>query len=219
MPHARLCAALDVGHSEMVLVRMGPKLWRAPGRHEGGSVERAVFDAFVDQGWAGDFGEGGLMLTLIKAASIRSLPPAHASTFVESLYFHPARPPMPSPGEMLANVASASAGDISKTYDALAVGPGRTPQYYPSVTWPKVHGLYRALGREPLAAIAAIFATAPYDFRAGWPDLTLWRNGRLIFREVKAPGDRLHAKQKALLMGLLKPLGFDVGVIDVKAAD
>ncbi len=63
--------------------------------------------------------------------------------------------------------------------------------------------------------IAKAFGADPYEYRKGWPDLTLWKNGEVIFREIKAPGDRLHKSQKTLIADILLPLNFDVSIVDV----
>ena len=55
----------------------------------------------------------------------------------------------------------------------------------PNVREHHVTGLFDALGPDRLAEIATVFATAPYDLRAGWPDLTLWPDGKVKFVEVK----------------------------------
>ena len=80
-----------------------------------------------------------------------------------------------------------------------------------------VLGLFEHLGIDRLHAIAERFASASYDLRAGWPDLTLWREGEVRFVEVKAPGDSMHAKQARLISTLLVPLGFRVGLAEVQA--
>ncbi len=40
---------------------------------------------------------------------------------------------------------------------------------------------------------ASVFAIAPYELSAAWPDLTLWRDGKVRFVEVKSACDQLHA--------------------------
>ena len=72
-----------------------------------------------------------------------------------------------------------------------------------------VQGLFTALGAERLGDIAEIFAQCSYDLRAGWPDLTLWREGQVRFVEVKSPSDQTHASQALLISKILVPLGFD----------
>ncbi|MBN8552077.1 MAG: VRR-NUC domain-containing protein [Caulobacterales bacterium] len=188
------------------MVSTGPKRWRATSAHDETSLERAALVCYEADGWLGDHGEGGLILTLIKAASIRRLPESYASAFVEGLYYHPTAEGLPTPSEMLANIKSVTTEDIGRTYSVVAMRIG-APEYYPSVTLDKVLGLFSILGAQRLEAIAALFAQAPYDLRAGWPDLTLWRANQIVFREVKGPGDRVHASQRRLIQTILKPLG------------
>ena len=87
---------------------------------------------------------------------------------------------------------------------------------YPNVREHHVTGLFDALGPDRLAEIAAVFATTPYDLRAGWPDPTLWQGGKVKFVEVKGPSDSFHASQARLISKLLLPLGFDVGLAEVR---
>lgn len=77
-------------------------------------------------------------------------------------------------------------------------------------------GLFDALGPDRLAEIATVFATAPYDLRAGWPDLTLWQDGKVRFVEVKAPSDSFHASQARLISKLLLLLAFEVSLAEVR---
>lgn len=75
--------------------------------------------------------------------------------------------------------------------------------------------LMEVAGVELLHRIATIFSTAPYDFRSGWPDLTIWRDGQLRFVEVKAPGDKLTSTQKNIAKHFALPLNLDFWMVDV----
>jgi VRR-NUC domain len=79
---------------------------------------------------------------------------------------------------------------------------------------------YISIGRERLSKIAELFAEDPYEYRKGWPDLTLWdpESGQIIFREIKAPGDKIRPSQKKMIEKILLPLGYNVGVVDVRRA-
>ncbi len=79
--------------------------------------------------------------------------------------------------------------------------------------------LFEHLGRERLHDIAEVFSRDPYEYRKGWPDLTLWRDGEVVFKEVKAPGDQLHASQRKTIRDVLVPLGYSVTIVDVVHAD
>ena len=53
-----------------------------------------------------------------------------------------------------------------------------------------------------------------YSYRAGWPDLTLVREGNLRFIEVKTT-DKFHASQRQIIMDILQPQNADVRVIQI----
>lgn len=98
----------------------------------------------------------------------------------------------------------------------ISATAGTTPAYYPGLRWEHVQGLFGVLGADRLAAIASSFATAPYDLRAGWPDLTLWRDGEVRFAEIKSPAEQMHASQFRLITTVLLPLGFYVALVEVQ---
>lgn len=211
---------LGIEHEKIALMTCGPKQWRHGQQLDFCSVEEAALAHYEAEGWTGAASEGGLILTLLKAASFEALSERNADTFVEALYtqnvafdedrFDPAR--------LIGTIERAPLRQIEKNWRIISASAGDTPAFYPRVRWSHVHGLHQHLGMERLAAIARIFASAPYDFRAGWPDLTLWRDGEVRFVEVKAPGDQLHASQTRLISRLLVPLGLKAGIAEIVAA-
>lgn len=214
----RQAEGLGIAHEVIDLERGAEKMWRYP---TGGSfvpVELAALDHYMAQGWSGAAAEGGLILTLIKAASFPKLPVRHADTFIEALYaqnvaFGEDRYPR---GQLVNAVRKADLARIASNWQIIAAEAGTTPRFYPRVERHHVLGLFEALGPGRLAEIADIFATAAYDLRAGWPDLTLWRGNDIRFVEVKAPSDSLHAKQVRLINTVLRPLGFDTALAEVR---
>ena len=208
---------LGIEHEKIGLLAGGPKQWRLAEQSPFSGVEEAALRHFEAEGWAGAASEGGLILTLLKAASFPALGARNADTFVEALYaqnvaFDEDRF---DPDAMIRDIERASLDQIERNWRIIAATAGDTPAYYPTVRWHQVEGLYRHLGMARLAEIARIFSTAPYDFRAGWPDLTLWRDGEVRFVEVKAPGDQLHASQSRLITKLLVPLGLRTGLAEI----
>ena len=157
------------------------------------------------------------MLTLIKAASFPRLDPQNADVFVESLYYHDV-PGRLDHRTLIANVEAVDLERIARNWRIISATAGHSPAYYPRVAWEHVEGLFCTLGASRLAQIAQIFATAPYDLRAGWPDLTLWRGNEIRFVEVKSPSDGMHASQARLISAVLVPLGFDTVLAEVNAA-
>lgn len=207
---------LGIRHERILLETAGPKQWRfAEGPH--GLVEDAALAHFAADGWSGAAAEGGLILTLIKAASFAKLSTRNADTFIEALYHQNVafEEDRFDPKEMVDTVRRATRDQLANNWKVISATAGTTPAFYPKVTWTHLEGLFDALKNERLAEIAAIFATAPYDLRAGWPDLTLWRDGRIMFAEVKSPTDQMHASQSRLISTVLVPLGFDTVLIEV----
>ncbi|HEV2562033.1 MAG TPA: VRR-NUC domain-containing protein [Rhizomicrobium sp.] len=197
------------------------KAWRNELTADWASVERTILTIYEREGWNGHDGEGGLILSLIKAASFATLPKKLHSVFIESLYYHRRYHDergyecRVDPADMLESVRTTTAHQIAANFAVMAVSEYSTPLFFQTVTKEKVLGLFDALGVERLHSIATIFAEAPYELRAGWPDLTLWRGHEVAFWEVKAPGDSMHASQKRLIAKILKPLGYEVGLIEV----
>ena len=75
--------------------------------------------------------------------------------------------------------------------------------------------LLAVAGVDLLHRIATIFATNPYEYRRGWPDITMWKDGQLRFVEVKAPGDRLGKSQKVIAASFAGPLDLDFSLVEV----
>ncbi len=78
--------------------------------------------------------------------------------------------------------------------------------------------LYKVLGRKSLVKIAEKFKKDPYEYRKGWPDLTLWKDDKLIFCEVKGPNDRILNSQRTIIDDFFHELqlDFDYFIVSVK---
>lgn len=213
------CKRLGIEHYQLALDRSGPKLWRCDEAEPWESVENAALSHFRRNGWEGVASEGGAILSLIKAASFPELPVRHADTFTEALYalnIAPAESAFATPW-LLSNVLDCTPARITANCRVIFASAGHSPAFYPSVRREHLHGLFDSLGVDRLHAIATRFAKAPYDLRAGWPDLTLWKAGEVLFLEVKAPGDQLQKSQRDLISTLLVPLGLRAGIVEVVA--
>ena len=211
---------LGIKHERLRLETSGPKQWRFASTDAFRTVEEAALASFLSDGWSGAAAEGGLILTLIKAASFARLPARSADTFIEALYqqnvaFEEDRY---DAANLIEAVRGADLAQLEANWSVICATAGTTPAFYPRVTWDHVSGLFSALGTERLAKIAQLFAAAPYDLRAGWPDLTLWRGKELRFVEVKSPSDQMHASQARLISTILVPLGFDVTLLEIEKA-
>ncbi len=72
--------------------------------------------------------------------------------------------------------------------------------------------LYQRIGNDKLAHLMEAFSVAPYDYRAGWPDLMVLTDDEIKFVEVKT-NDRLLDTQIRFATNIGKPMGFDCEVV------
>jgi hypothetical protein len=79
--------------------------------------------------------------------------------------------------------------------------------------------LINHVAREVFTRLACKFSEAPYQYRAGWPDLTLIRGSRVKFVEVKTT-DKLHESQLITIpvMRSILPFEFEVAYLSRSSA-
>lgn len=135
-------------------------------------------------------------------------------------------------GSLLMNIRNSNARRLRRTIEVMIGGSlppwplstKRSPLHFPlSAPTPRYRWLkawhlleaYNVLGPSRLAEIAEVFARNPYTYRAGWPDITMWRKSTIEFKEVKAPNDKLRESQEKTIGDILVPLGFSVAVVNV----
>lgn len=94
-------------------------------------------------------------------------------------------------------------------------------QYYFTKTYPCqgillnfLSSLADSVDSDFIAKIAALFMTNPYDYRLGWPDLTVIDKNGVSFIEVKA-NDSLHESQLRFAKEIAKPLGLVCCVVQL----
>ncbi|KKC39520.1 hypothetical protein WH87_04825 [Devosia epidermidihirudinis] len=75
--------------------------------------------------------------------------------------------------------------------------------------------LLAAHHRSTLLSIFDIFASDPYAYRAGWPDIVAVSETELRFVEVKT-ADRFHASQERVARAFRDALGLDFSVVRLK---
>lgn len=209
------------------------KQWLCPRHGTPLSVERAVLSHFEQEGWHGYHREGGLLLNLIKCMSFPLLPTRHRMTYIEAIYaqniaFKEDRVPVT---QLLDSLQRATPEQVKRNFISMLPEPppsplrrllGNTPaprysvlDYFPELeTWMLLE-LLQVAGHDLLLRIASIFASDPYEYRKGWPDITMWKDGQLRFVEVKAPGDALGKSQRTIASTFAGPLGLDFSLAAV----
>lgn len=212
----------------------GPKQWLCARTDKYVEVERAVLSHFGHQGWRGFSGEGGLLLNLIKAMSFNDLPTRLRCAYVEAIYaqnvaFEQDRY---APEDLLDQIPRATRAQVERNFD-LMISRGPFVEQYEGFTststtsildffpglerWMLVE-LMAVAGHELIQRIASKFAHDPYEYRRGWPDITMWRDGELRFVEVKAPGDTLGKSQKKIAAEFAAPFELNFYLASVNAA-
>lgn len=245
MANKKIAANMGAGHEVLELERGGEKLWRVSPETAWRKVEQAALEYYSRDGWRGYSGEGGLMLNLIKAAAMRKLPAIHRIRFTEALFVIAAETNTPdyldtlpkghrSVRQLLSNIQSSDVRQIVRVFRSMigqdeakyswrnffarrqtrrqnaAVHP-----FFPDLEEWHLVELYENLGKDRLYHIARAFSEDPYEYRKGWPDLTLWRGGEVVFKEIKAPGDHIHSSQRKTIRDILLPLDYEVSIVDI----
>jgi hypothetical protein len=91
----------------------------------------------------------------------------------------------------------------------------RSVGLYPKVQAAFVRDLFASLGPLRWTEVADAMFDEPYEYRKGWPDLTVIDAGRPRFVEVKAR-DRLHASQIITICRMKPVLGDVFEVMQIK---
>ena len=216
---------MKIPREKLALHHGGKKRWKAGHSDIWTSLEQAALNHYEKTGWRGCAVEGGLILQLIKAASFPNLPVSHRSTFVEALYYLSSEPEVRI---LLQNIRKSNVRRIRRTMESMLGGTvsswpflARASdlkfEYFPHLKAWHLLEAYKTLGASRLAEIAEVFARDPYTYRSGWPDLSVWKNDDIAFKEIKGPNDTLRDSQRKTIGDILIPLGFPVAIVEVRA--
>lgn len=175
-------------------------------KYEGAS-ERAVWLHLKEEGYEGSYCEGGAVLIIIRAAALDAL--ARLNTFGSredacsryteaQLKIHEARI-----SEIMAAIEQASLDSVLKNFHEIYCSQ-MVREAYPDLTERCIETLFNAIGPMRLKKIAEAIAENPYQYRAGWPDLTMAKGDKILWAEVKTT-DKLHTSQ-IITIGRMKPL-------------
>jgi hypothetical protein len=179
--------------------------------------ELAALAHYQEAAYTGSWCEGGTLKLLMKAAAFPVL--------VKWNYFHDRADARTRffeaqctllkghEAELLDRIATAPLGQIESAA-AEILNEAFIQAAFPRVKLDLIIQLHKALGSELVAKIAQIFVTNPYAFRAGWPDLTLFKDGFVRFVEVKTT-DLLRAEQTRIIQNFAQPLKLNFAVAHV----
>jgi len=189
---------------------------------DGGAVglpEEVVGRMYARSGANVSFCEGGSVLLLMKAAALETL--AKRNTFNDrsdaiSRYLEAQITILAEHiAEIVETVRSITPEALVRNVAELAANT-TLRSFFPRVNPEFMLELYKQMGNDKLAELLLAFSAAPYDYRAGWPDLILLTNESVKFIEVKT-SDKLLDTQLRFANGIGKPMGFDCGVVRLQA--
>lgn len=173
----------------------------------GKEPERIVWKHYIQQGYEGAYCEGGPILLIIRAAALDVLAELNpfgsredaCNRFTEAqLKIHENYIPAIASAVEKADLSSVVRG-FREIYCSLMV-----KEAYPGLTESAISAIFSTLGSSALRGITEVIAADPYQYRAGWPDLTLTKDGKMLWVEVKTT-DKLHMSQ-IITMRKLKQL-------------
>lgn len=235
LTHIGAAKKLGVDHEVLLLEHGGGKKWRADTGDDWSGVEVAALNHYSRDGWHGYPGEAGLMLNLIKAAALPNMHDRERGTYTEAIFSGNVQPRDRRPlNEMLDAILAADLAQIKRIFGQMAAPrqmgmlrstPGEAfysdssmLDSFPHLREWHFTELFKSIGCKRLHDLARAFGADAYEYRKGWPDLTLWRNDKLMFKEIKSPGDGIRASQRKTICDILLPLGYEVAIVDVVSA-
>jgi hypothetical protein len=211
----------DIGWSltEVLAQKHDKRLWSLDGG-PAGLPEEVVGQMLASGGGSVSYCVGGSALLLMKAAALEPLATRNPfgdrvdaiNRYLEAqmtiLAEHTA--------EIEDTVRNISPDALARNVNELATST-TLASFFPRVKQAFMLKLFEHLGRDKLADILLAFSAAPYDYRAGWPDLIVIRDGTMKLVEVKT-SDKLLDSQLRFARGIGTPMGFDCGVVRLKVA-
>lgn len=212
------CMQVGWSLTEVIAQKHDKRLWSMDGGPAAGP-EEVVAQMFRSSGGSVSFCEGGSFLLLMKAAALETL--SARNTFDDRLdainrYLEAQMTILAEhTAEIVETVRTISADALARNVSELFKSTILT-SFYPRVKEAFMLDLFDQLGRDKLADALLAFSAAPYYLRAGWPDLTVIQNGKLKLVEVKT-SDTLLDSQLRFATGIATPMGFDCGVVRLKA--
>ncbi len=161
------------------------------------SPEKAAWEHYRREGFVGSYCEGGAILILIRASALDFLTSVNTfksridacERFTEAqLSIH-----QDKSTTIIQTIESATPEIVARNFDEIYAN-SFVQELYPSLSPEGIVNIFLALGSKRLAAITKAIMEDPYKYRSGWPDLTMIRNGLILWVEVKTT-DKLHMRQ------------------------
>lgn len=183
-----------------------------------GKPEDAALGHFISQGYVGSSNEGITTQTVLKALMLDKLAevnvfksrPDACSRYLEAqfeIYTDIA-------DEIVSSIKKTTPSDFSKNIREILSQPFIRREY-PELSLDICEAIYAAIDTDKLISLARRFSNCSYNYRAGWPDLTLIKGKEVRFVEVKT-SDKLHKSQLFTIAMLMDVLPYKISVLRIK---
>lgn len=196
---------------------LGNKSW-TEGSFAPVGPEELVASRVADQGRNCSWCEGGSINILMKAAALDALaarnPFASREDAVRRNFEAQCTILKESSAELLSCMRQVSSMRLRANIVEVCTDPF-VREAYPRVREDFLVPLADAMGIDLLIRVAVAFMQKPYDYRAGWPDLTVIEPTGVSFIEVKTT-DRFHASQLRFAQEIAAPLGLTCCTVQLK---
>lgn len=213
---AKQCEALGIPLNVIEMERAEGH-WIVSGRaHK--RPEEAALAYFQEQGWRGAACEGSAVLILMKAACLDYL--AEVNTFGSRQdacmrYFEAQCIIHRERSSAIVRAIERASESTVRANLAEIMAQTEYSAVYPRMNLEALIAIWRTLPARQLAKFAGYIFADPGN-RAGWPDLTLARNNKIMFVEVKTT-DKLHCSQRDVILGILQPNRSEVRVVKLNS--
>lgn len=182
-----------------------------------GCPEPAALQYFEKEGYIGSCNEGTMMLTILKALMLDKL--SELNLFKDR-------------NDACCRYLEAQFTILEKNIDSIirSISTTKRDQFIDNfkeiITQPfiqKEHpgnsinvavALFDAINTNTFINLAKKFSEDPYSYRSGWPDLTLVKDNKVYFIEVKTT-DKLHKSQLKTIPAIMEVLPYDFSVLRI----
>ena len=179
-----------------------------------GNPEPALLGYFNSLGYIGVSCEGTGILTVLKALMLDKL--AYYNTFNSredacTRYLEAQlKIQKDNISEIISSISSVNKNKYISNFKEI-ISTSRVGFEYPEVTTEFASAMYDAIDLELFISIAKKISEDPYQYRNGWPDLTLVKGREVLFIEVKTK-DRLHDSQLITIPVMRNIIPFEFSV-------
>lgn len=216
---AQQCEGIGWSITNIVAHKNDKRSWSIGGGPYG-LPEEVVSLKYAEEGARVSYCEGASVLLLLKAAALEAL--AKLNTFNDRedaivRYLEAQMTILKGHTDEIVDTVLAITPNRLECNVRELVGNIQIRRFFPRVRADFMLDLYNQMNNEMLASILKAFSVAPYDYRAGWPDLIVLNDESINFVEVKT-SDRLLDTQLRFANGIGNPMRFDCGVVRLIAS-